>query len=50
MDFYIPGPGLPSFDFQQLFKELGVPMDESSLEIMQRKYGPAAVELIGRLL
>lgn len=49
-EYYISGPGFPLFDFDRLFKELGVPLDGTSIETMRRKYGSEAVDLIGELV
>lgn len=37
-------------DFIALFKALDIPLNEGSREYANKKYGPAAVDLIGRLM
>lgn len=43
-------PGAFFIEFPRLFKDLGVPSDETSIEVMRRKYGQEAVDLVARLL
>lgn len=49
-DFYSIGPGGVTLDFSALFKALGIPLDETSREYTEKKYGPEAVMLLGRVI
>lgn len=43
-------PGILYVEFSRLFKDLGVPLGATSREVMRRKYGQEAVDLIAELL
>jgi len=49
-DFYEAGPYWPVLDYDRLFKALQVPLDDTSQDVIRKKYGAAAVEMIGRLI